>query len=107
MKGSTYIVATVAEWNDDEGWGVLEADAFPDGIWVHFSAINADGYQTLRPGQSVEVDVEGPLTFDQDGYRHRARDVVVPGQATRHHWPATDPYPSSDARTASEGIREE
>jgi hypothetical protein len=44
-------------------------------FWVHFSAIYMDGYKTLVPGQAVEVDVEGPLPFEQDGYRYRAKAV--------------------------------
>jgi len=44
----------------------------PEGIWVHFSAIEIEGYKTLHPGQAVEVEVAGPLPFEQDGYRYRA-----------------------------------
>ena len=65
--------ATVQEWSDEEGWGVLAAPEIDsDGIWVHFSVIEMDGYKTLKPGGLVEVDVEGPLSFEQDGYRYRA-----------------------------------
>jgi cold shock protein len=65
--------ATVEWWNDEEGWGALEAgDEAPGGVFVHFSAIQVDGYKTLRPGQEVDARIEGPLPFDQDGYRYRA-----------------------------------
>jgi cold shock CspA family protein len=67
--------ATVTEWNDAEGWGVLEAASIPERIWAHFSALQVDGYKTLRAGDVVEADVEGPLSFSQDGYRYRARTV--------------------------------
>lgn len=73
MERSPYVVATVSEWRDREGWGVLVTDDVPEGIWAHFSAL--DGFGNLQPGEKVEVDVEGPLPFDQDGYRYRARRV--------------------------------
>lgn len=70
------LVAVVEEWHDDEGWGVLSAPGIEaDGVWVHFSAILMDGYKTLEPGRTVEVSVEGPLSFEQDGYRFRAVSV--------------------------------
>jgi len=44
-------------------------------VFVHFSAIQAEGYKTLRAGQKVDALIEGPLPFDQDGYRYRAMSV--------------------------------
>jgi CspA family cold shock protein len=68
--------AVVEWWSDDEGWGALaESDEAPGGVFVHFSAIQMDGYKTLRAGQQVDAVVEGPLPFDQDGYRYRATVV--------------------------------
>lgn len=69
------MIATVSEWSDDEGWGVVWANEVPEGIWVHFSAIAMEGYRTLRPGERVDVDVEGPLPFEQDGFRYRSRSL--------------------------------
>jgi cold shock CspA family protein len=37
------------EWWSDEGWGALAADGDTrGGVFVHFSAIQANGYRTLR-----------------------------------------------------------
>ena len=51
----------VVKWfNPDKGYGFI---ARPDGddVFVHFSAIEGDGYKTLSEGQEVEFDiVEGP-----------------------------------------------
>jgi cold shock protein len=52
------------------------------GVFVHFSAIEVDGYRSLRPGREVEAEIEGPLSFDQDGYRFRAT-VVRPSARPR------------------------
>jgi cold shock CspA family protein len=72
--------ATVEWWSDEEGWGALaESEEIPGGAFVHFSATHSesDGYRSLRPGQKVDAVIEGPLPFDQDGYRYRA-DAVWP-----------------------------
>lgn len=67
---------TVEWWSDEEGWGALaESDEMPGGAFVHFSAIQTEGYKTLRAGQKAEARIEGPLDFDQDGYRYRATAV--------------------------------
>ena len=47
----------------------------PGGAFVHFSAIQVEGYKSLRAGQKVDARIEGPLPFDQDGYRYRATEV--------------------------------
>lgn len=70
------IRAKVERWNDEEGWGALAApDEAPGGIFVHVSAIQFDGYRTLEVGQKVDAIIEGPLPFDQGGYRYRAVGV--------------------------------
>src|SRR4051812_37972031 len=68
--------ATVEWWSDEEGWGALaESAEMPGGAFVHFSAIVGEGYRSLRAGQTVDARIEGPLSFDQDGYRYRATTV--------------------------------
>jgi cold shock protein len=66
------MAATIREWRTDEGWGVVRPDDLDQDVWVHFSDVQMEGYKSLKPGQRVEVKVEGPLPFDQDGYRYRA-----------------------------------
>jgi CspA family cold shock protein len=72
-----YVIATVREWRDEEGWGVLSADEIPEGIWAHFSAIAEDPtvFRSLAPGERVDVDVEDMSPGDQDGFRYRAGSV--------------------------------
>jgi len=65
--------ASVREWRDDEGWGVLDSSDTPGGCWAHFSHLDMPGYHTLSMGQVVRLDWESP---GQDCYDYRAVRVV-------------------------------
>lgn len=49
---------TVKWFNGDKGFGFIAADDNSADVFVHFSAIQADGFRTLEEGQKVEYDVE-------------------------------------------------
>jgi CspA family cold shock protein len=53
---------TVKWFNNAKGFGFITADEGADrDIFVHYSALNQDGYRTLREGDSVEFElVDGP-----------------------------------------------
>jgi cold shock protein len=51
------VIATVREWSDEEGWGVLLADEIPGDIFLHFSNIQMEGYKSLKLGEQVEAEV--------------------------------------------------
>jgi CspA family cold shock protein len=54
------ISGRVKWFNDVKGYGFIERDGGPD-VFVHFSAIQADGFRTLKPNDQVEFDLEdGP-----------------------------------------------
>ena len=48
---------TVKWFNAEKGFGFIEREAGDD-VFVHFSAIQTDGFKTLEEGQSVEFDIE-------------------------------------------------
>jgi CspA family cold shock protein len=51
---------TVKWFNASKGYGFIGRDSGDD-VFVHFSAIMAEGYRRLEEGQSVEFSVEeGP-----------------------------------------------
>ena len=51
---------TVKWFNNEKGYGFIAVDGGQD-VFVHFTAIQADGYRTLDEGQRVEFEVaQGP-----------------------------------------------
>lgn len=47
----------IVKWFDsDKGYGFISTDEGQD-IFVHFSAIQTDGFKTLAEGDQVEFDV--------------------------------------------------
>ena len=54
---SERIVGTVKWFNGSKGYGFIQREGGPD-VFVHFSAIQSDGYRNLAEGQRVEFTVE-------------------------------------------------
>jgi CspA family cold shock protein len=67
---SERIVGTVKWFNGSKGYGFIEREGGPD-VFVHFSAIQGDGFKNLQEGQKVEFTIEkGPKGL-------QAAEVVV------------------------------
>ena len=49
---------TVKWFNAEKGYGFIANDEGGDDIFVHFSAIECEGFKTLKEGQKVAFDVE-------------------------------------------------
>jgi cold shock protein len=57
---SERIVGTVKWFNAEKGYGFISRDGGPD-VFVHYSAIQSEGFRKLVEGQKVEFTVEqGP-----------------------------------------------
>jgi CspA family cold shock protein len=54
---SERIQGTVKWFNAVKGYGFIGRDEGDD-VFVHFSAINMDGYRKLEAGQQVEFSIE-------------------------------------------------
>lgn len=47
---------TVKWFNSEKGFGFIEVEGGND-VFVHFSAIQAEGFKTLEEGQRVEFEI--------------------------------------------------
>ncbi len=57
---SERVQGTVKWFNASKGYGFISREGGPD-VFVHFSAIQGDGFRNLEEGQHVEFKVEkGP-----------------------------------------------
>ena len=51
---------TVKWFNNAKGYGFIGREGGPD-VFVHYSAITADGYKSLQEGDQVEFEIaQGP-----------------------------------------------
>ena len=52
----------VVKWfSDQKGYGIITPENQEKDVFVHHSAIQGEGFKTLREGQSVEFEiVDGP-----------------------------------------------
>lgn len=47
----------MVKWfNDNKGYGFIRQDEGPD-VYVHYSAIQEDGFKTLSEGEAVEFEM--------------------------------------------------
>lgn len=53
---SDLVTGKVKFFNESKGFGFIEQENGPD-VFVHFSAINSDGFKTLAEGQKVQFSV--------------------------------------------------
>lgn len=54
---SERIIGTVKWFNGGKGYGFISREGGED-VFVHFSAIQGDGYRNLEEGQRVEFNIE-------------------------------------------------
>jgi cold shock protein len=50
-------LGTVKWFNAEKGYGFISVDDSDDDVFVHWSAIQTDGFRALDEGQRVELEV--------------------------------------------------
>lgn len=65
---------TVKWFNSEKGYGFIADNASGEEVFVHFSAIQGDGYKSLNEGQQVTFDTE---TDPKNSQKLRAINVYA------------------------------
>ena len=65
---------TVKWFNSSKGFGFIAPEDGSEDVFVHFSAIQSDGYKTLDENQKVSFDVEQD---PKDSSKSRAVNVTI------------------------------
>ena len=71
-------IGTVKWFNNAKGYGFILPDGGGDDLFAHYSAIQMDGYKTLKAGQPVEFEItEGPKGLQATNIQSVAGDGAV------------------------------
>src|SRR6202043_499749 len=70
---------TVKWFNADKGYGFIAPDDGSGDVFVHFSAIEANGYRSLEENQKVEYNVTQGPKGPQAGQVRALSRLVTPG----------------------------
>ncbi len=69
-QGEHVAQGTVKWFNAEKGFGFISVDGGGSDVFVHYSAIDMDGYKSLEEGQRVEFQVtQGQKGPQADGVR--------------------------------------
>lgn len=90
-------VGTVKWFNEAKGFGFIQPDEGGDDVFAHFSAIQMEGFRTLRQGGRVSFELaQGPKGM----MAQEIRALDAPAAAPRRATPAPAPaFPPIDTTT--------
>ncbi len=80
---------TVKWFNNAKGFGFIGRDDGNADVFVHYSAINIEGYKSLQEGDQVEFEIVDGQKGPQAGNVTRVRIgsfAVISESSARHGW---------------------
>jgi CspA family cold shock protein len=73
---------TVKWFNDAKGFGFIEPEGGGDDVFAHFSAVQMDGFRTLKQGSRVSYELtQGPKGDLAQNIQALESPVVQPAEA--------------------------
>lgn len=51
-------IGTIKWFNESKGWGFIIPEDGGDDVFVHYSAIQTEGFKTLKEGQKVSYELK-------------------------------------------------
>ncbi|MEL0611634.1 cold shock domain-containing protein [Marinomonas arenicola] len=82
---------SVKWFNNAKGYGFIVSEEFDEDLFIHYSAINVEGYKTLKAGQAVTFKVEPgkrglhaiditPVAPSDSDNNNESKETVEPAQ---------------------------
>ncbi|NIF15694.1 cold shock domain-containing protein CspD [Pantoea sp. Cy-639] len=70
-------------FNNAKGYGFINEDGKTDDLFAHYSAIQMDGYKTLKAGQSVNFEIiQGPKGLHATEIKGAGKDAQQTSEKT-------------------------
>ena len=88
-------IGTVKWFSAPKGYGFIGRDDGEDDVFVHFSAIQMEGYKRLKEGQGVEFSIE-------DGPKGLQAANVILASTEPHSEETSEEAPEEEAETTTE-----
>jgi CspA family cold shock protein len=71
-------------FNDAKGFGFIEPEGGGGDVFAHFSAIQMDGFRTLKQGARVSYElVQGPKGEQAQNIQNAPEDATAPATTTK------------------------
>jgi CspA family cold shock protein len=71
-------------FNDAKGFGFIEPEGGGGDVFAHFSAIQMDGFRTLKQGARVSYElVQGPKGEQAQNIQNAPEDATAPATITK------------------------
>src|SRR3989337_2553529 len=81
-KSTMRITGKVKWFNNAKGYGFIEREGGSD-VFVHFSAVQGNGFRTLEEGQAVEFEIVDGPKGPQAGNVTKPAQHLTPGRSNR------------------------